>query len=224
MWRTPTTVYGEEEELVDTEKMGIYKNSWEMFLQVLDRPDQEAASYRDADTVIFTRRWRPSTVTLEEMVDIPLPTLSRRALAAALSASSGEDLPGHRIEIAKATGTFPCDGSLLAVHEELNWTALLDERDEEGGSSDFRYPCYIQSDGEVIYWREKGEQLKPMTDAERRDLARRDLNGADMTSSSAGATATSYSPRKERPLKILLDSPCVSRTDPQDSVHQADED
>ena len=218
-YRTPSVVYGDEDELVDPDKMYIYKNSWEMFLQVLDRPGLEAAHFRGAETSVFTRRWRPSTLTLEEMVDTPLATLNRAALAAALAT---EDLPGQRIEIARAAGTFPCDGSLLAVQEELSWTPLLDEQDEEGRSSDFRYPCNIQTDGEMIYWREKGEQLKPMTEAERRDLARRDLNGVDMASSTA--PSTSYSPRKERPLRILLDSPCVSRTDPPESVHQADAD
>lgn len=230
VYRTPSTVYGDEDELLDTNHMYIYKN-WEMYLQLLDRPDLEAEHFRGNDICLFTRRWRPSTLTLEEMVDTPLPATNRTALARFLTAASG--LPADQIEIAKASNAFPCEGSLLAIQEELAWIPLLDEQDRklsdgqltdlllanchqfgfvfsENGIAEFRYPCYVTTDGEMVYWREKGEPLKKLTDQERRELSRRDQAGSD---ASASATTTSYSPRKERPLRILLDSPCVSKVD-----------
>lgn len=207
--------------------MYVYKN-WEMYLQLLDRPDQEVKYFHNADTVIFTRRWRPSTLTLEEFVDTPLPALNRKALAQFLTSVSG--LASDQIEIAKAPGSFPCEGPILAIQESLSWIPLIDDGDgknqvklnqsviatnlysfdgSESGASEFRHPCYVSVDGEVVYWREKGEPLKKLTEQERRDLA-----GSDV---SASGTTSTYSPRKERPLRILLDSPCVSRVDKQQS-------
>ena len=119
-------MYGEDEETIDTSLPYLSKN-WEMYLQVLDlnNPEAVALNYRDADTTIFARRWRPSSYTLEELVDIPLTAISQLELGEKLTKIS--QLPVDSIEIAKAPGTFPCEGSVLNIHDDITWIALSSE-------------------------------------------------------------------------------------------------
>lgn len=201
-WRTPSTVYGDENEVLDTELLYIFKN-WEMFLQVLDvnDPYDVASKYRGAETVIFTRRWRPSTFTLEPFVDTPLAEFNRIVLGKKLFEMSG--LKPDQIEIAKAPGTFPCEGSLLGIHDDITWVPLLTTGFDDDGS--FKYPCSVQTDGDVVYWREKGELLKKLTEQERREILSRENTDASVSGTSY--PSVSASPRKERPLRIFIDSP-----------------
>lgn len=201
-WRTPSTVYGDENEVLDTELLYIFKN-WEMFLQVLDvnDPYDVASKYRGAETVIFTRRWRPSTFTLEPFVDTPLAEFNRIVLGKKLFEMSG--LNSDQIEIAKAPGTFPCEGSLLGIHDDITWVPLLTTGFDDDGS--FKYPCSVQTDGDVVYWREKGELLKKLTEQERREILSRENTDASVSGTSY--PSVSASPRKERPLRIFIDSP-----------------
>lgn len=175
-----------------------------MFLQLLDvnNPSDVASNYQKAQLVIFTRRWRPSTFTLEPLVDTPLLNPDRFELARVLGEASG--LSADKIEIAKAPGIFPCEGPLLGVHDDISWTPLL----ATDGSIDdgfFKYPCNVHADGDVVYWREKGEPLKKLSDQERREILFRE-NFDNLTGTSSYSTA-SASPRKERPLRIFIDSP-----------------
>lgn len=196
-------MYGDEEEVLDTELLYIFKN-WEMFLQLLDtsNPSDVASNYRGAETVIFTRRWRPSTFTLEPFVDTPLSQFNRIELGRILGEASG--LSPDKIEIAKAPGTFPCEGSLLGIHDEITWVPLLTtDGDIDDGA--FKYPCNVQTDGDVVYWREKGEPLKKLTEQERREILGRE--NADSAATGTSYSTVSTSPRKERPLRIFIDSP-----------------
>ena len=201
-WRTPSTVYGDEEEVLDTELLYIFKN-WEMFLQLLDvnNPSDLSSNYRGAETGIFTRRWRPSTFTLEPFVDTPLAELNRIMLGRKLYEMSG--LKPDQIEIAKAPGTFPCEGSLLGIHDDITWVPLMTTGLDDDSS--FKYPCCVQTDGDVVYWREEGEPLKKLTEQERRDILSRE--NTDSTASRTSYSTVSASPRKERPLRIFIDSP-----------------
>jgi len=206
IWRTPSTVYGEDEETIDTSLPYLSKN-WEMYLQVLDlnNPEAVALNYRDADTTIFARRWRPSSYTLEELVDIPLTAISQLELGEKLTKIS--QLPVDSIEIAKAPGTFPCEGSVLNIHDDITWIALS----SEDASTDFKWPCCIQNDGDIVYWRHKAEPLKKLTEEERKEILKRE-NGGDSVAVDAAYPATvSSSPRKERPLRIFLDTPSSTK-------------
>jgi ubiquitin carboxyl-terminal hydrolase 47 len=195
-------VHSDEDEVLDTDVMCILKN-WEMYLQVLDLKDEHdvAAKYSGCNTAIFTRRWYPSTLTLGKFVDLPLSNLDRIELSRMLTTLSG--LPAERIEIAKGPGTFPCDGSLLAIQDDISWVPLL----SDDGSPTFKYPCSIQSDGDVVYWRDKDEPPKKLTEQERRDILRRENSDSG---NSTSVTNTYTSSRKERPLRIFLDSPSTS--------------
>ena len=190
--------------------MYIFKN-WEMFLQTLDLEDPKdlALNYRGADMVLFTRRWRPSTYTLERFIDVPLPTFTRAELGKKLSELSGGTVPVDHIEVAKAPGTFPCEGSLLGIHDDLTWVSVL----AEDGSTTFKWPCSIQNDGDVVYWRDNNEELKKLTDAERKEILRRENGGEDPTATSSTSNySVNTSPRKERPLRIFLDEPGSTTT------------
>jgi len=201
IWRTPTTVYGDDEETIDTSLTYINKN-WEMYLQLLDRDnvDDVDRKYRGADTTIFVRRWRPSSYTLEEFIDVPLRAITQLELAEKLSTIS--QLPAERMEIAKAAGTFPCQGSVLSIHDDLTWLPVHD-------SSESSSPCCVQNDGDVIYWRDRSEPLKKLSEVERKEIWVKE-NGDSASSDTASAYSSvpcSSSPRKERPLRILLDTP-----------------
>lgn len=184
--------------------MCVFKN-WELFVQVLDLndPKQVADNFRGAETVIFTRRWRPSAYILDGLVDTPLFEFKRSELGRILSQAS--DVPIENIEIAKVSGTFPCEPSLFGIHDNLTWTPVIAGPDDDGA---FKYPCNVQTDGEVVFWRDRTESLKKLTEQERRKIEPRE--GAD--SSGGGASYSTGSPpcRKERPLRILLDSPKTS--------------
>ena len=184
--------------------MSIFK-SWEMFIQVLDlnNPNEVAGKYRGAETVIFTRRWRPSAFALDDLADTPLFEFKRSELGRILSRSS--DVPFENIEIAKVSGTFPCEPSLFGIHDNLTWVPVVAGPDDDGA---FKYPCNVQTDGEVVFWRDKTEPLKKLTDQERREIERRE--GGDSAGGGASYSNASPSSRKERPLRILLDSPKTS--------------
>lgn len=197
-------MYGNEEETFDGELVYMLKN-WEMYLQVLDADNAKevADNYNGAETSVFLRRWRPSTFTLENFVDVPLVNLSRLDLGHKLIELSGT--PMERIEVAKAPKTFPCEGSLLAIQDDILWVSLAAEDD----SPIFKFPHNVPiRDGDVIYWRDTQEEVKKLTEQERKEILRRE-NGDESTLVAPTYTAASTSPRKERPLRIYLDTPSV---------------
>ena len=136
------------------------------------------------------------------------------------------------MQVAKAPGAFPCEGSLLAVHDDLPWVTLLDGDDDDDS---FRCPCALQNDGDVVYWRDAAEPLKKLSDAERRDIVRRENGGHDpadaagaggvapaaSVSSCAGA-AFAVKSGKERPLRIFLDEPSTGSTTTSSTVNTKD--
>ena len=201
-------MYGDEEDALDTEMLYIFKN-WEMFLQLLDpeKSDDVVSNYRGSEICIFARRWRPSTLTLEPFVDVPLAALSRIELGKKLSEMNAISI--ERIEITKAPGSFPCEGSVLTIHEDTTWCPLTCE----DGSTVFKWPCSVQNDGDVVYWRDKDEEVKKLSEQERKEILRKENGDAPVDRT----YATSSSSRKERPLKIFVDTTC-----PAAAVHKDD--
>jgi hypothetical protein len=153
--------YSNDEKVIDTKRMVILKD-WELYMQVLDLNDENetAAKYPASCTALFTRRWYPSTLKLGDFVSTPLPRLDRIELARVLTTSSG--LPPERIEIAKAPGQFPCEESCSIG--KVAWVSLL----SHDGSPEFKHPCNIEIDGDVVYWRDKDEKSKMVTKKKRR--------------------------------------------------------
>ena len=72
---------------------------------------------------------------------------------------------------------------------------------------DFKWPCCIQHDGDIVYWRHKAEPLKKLTDEERKEIWKKENGGEPVAADTTYPTTVSSSPRKERPLRIFLDTP-----------------
>uniref|UniRef100_A0A8C9FJC8 Ubiquitin carboxyl-terminal hydrolase 47 n=1 Tax=Pavo cristatus TaxID=9049 RepID=A0A8C9FJC8_PAVCR len=107
-----------------------------------------------------------------------------------LSELSG--IPLENIEFAKGRGTFPCDISVLEIHQDLDWNPKVSTLNV--------WPLYICDDGAVIFYRDKTEELMELTDEQRNELMKKESSRLQKT----GHRVT-YSPRKEKALKIYLD-------------------
>lgn len=62
------------------------------------------------------------------------------------------------------------------------------------------WPLYICDDGAVIFYRDKTEEVMELTDEQRNELMKKESSRLQKT----GHRVT-YSPRKEKALKIYLD-------------------
>ncbi|KAF5918856.1 hypothetical protein HPG69_005896 [Diceros bicornis minor] len=107
-----------------------------------------------------------------------------------LSEISG--IPLEDIEFVKGRGTFPCDISVLDIHQDLDWNPKVSTLNV--------WPLYICDDGAVIFYRDKTEELMELTDEQRNELMKKESSRLQKT----GHRVT-YSPRKEKALKIYLD-------------------
>lgn len=194
-WKTPQAIYLDHHKF--DEDIALFSN-WELFLQVLDGPEQRTASVDEL--AIFVKRWRPSTHTTDPLTEIIIPEPTTTALCAKLSELS--DIPEENIAFAKGKGTFPCDMSVLDIPNELDWSPRSGQLDQR--------PLYIMDDGAMIYYRDKTEELKELTEEQRRDLAvseNQRLNREFQYCPSSSFTPSTYSsnPRsREKGLKIYL--------------------
>lgn len=192
-WKNPQTIYLDNQKFDDD--ISLYSN-WELFLQVIEGPETKTSS--SDELALFVKRWRPSTYTTDSLAEIVIAKPTAEDLREKLSEMSG--IKVENIEFAKGKGTFPCDMSLMDINNDLDWThhtAQLDQR-----------PLYILDDGAVIYFRDKTEALKELSDEERRELTNsenRRLN-RDLQYSCPSSTTTNYSSlrSKEKGLKIYL--------------------
>ncbi|ELV11214.1 Ubiquitin carboxyl-terminal hydrolase 47 [Tupaia chinensis] len=136
------------------------------------------------------RRWRPSEMKLDPFQEVVLESSSVDELREKLSEISG--IPLEDIEFAKGRGTFPCDISVLDIHQDLDWNPKVSTLNV--------WPLYICDDGAVIFYRDKTEELMELTDEQRNELMKKESSRLQKT----GHRVT-YSPRKEKALKIYLD-------------------
>ncbi|KAJ8777599.1 hypothetical protein J1605_014252 [Eschrichtius robustus] len=136
------------------------------------------------------RRWRPSEMKLDPFQEVVLESSSVDELREKLCEISG--IPLEDIEFAKGRGTFPCDISVLDIHQDLDWNPKVSTLNV--------WPLYICDDGAVIFYRDKTEELMELTDEQRNELMKKESSRLQKT----GHRVT-YSPRKEKALKIYLD-------------------
>lgn len=180
------------------DEVHIFAN-WEVFLQILDGPEEMTST---SQLAIFVRRWRPSTYELDPFQEIILSSQTVDDLKEKISVLSG--IPVEEIEYAKGRGTFPCDVSLLEIHNDLDWSPHVTSLNS--------WPLYICDDGCVLYYRDKTEKLADLSEERKKELQQKE--NARMA---RGTVRSSYSPRKERALKIYMDespSSCVSKNPP----------
>ncbi|EPY74169.1 ubiquitin carboxyl-terminal hydrolase 47 [Camelus ferus] len=183
-WKNPGTVFLDYH--IYEEDINISSN-WEVFLEVLDGVEKMKSM---SQLAVLSRRWRPSQMKLDPFQEIVLESSSVDELREKLCEISG--IPLEDIEFAKGRGTFPCDISVLDIHQDLDWNPKVSTLNV--------WPLYICDDGAVIFYRDKTEELMELTDEQRNELMKKESSRLQKT----GHRVT-YSPRKEKALKIYLD-------------------
>ncbi|KAK2527276.1 Usp47 [Columba livia] len=183
-WKNPGTVFLDYH--IYEEDINISSN-WEVFLEVLDGIEKMKSM---SQLAVLSRRWRPSEMKLDSFQEVVLESSSVEELKEKLSEISG--IPLENIEFAKGRGTFPCDISILEIHQDLDWNPKVSTLNV--------WPLYICDDGAVIFYRDKTEELMELTDEQRNELMKKESSRLQKT----GHRVT-YSPRKEKALKIYLD-------------------
>ncbi|KAM5137776.1 ubiquitin carboxyl-terminal hydrolase 47 isoform 4-T4 [Mantella aurantiaca] len=183
-WKNPGTVFLDYH--VYENEISISSN-WEVFLEVLEEGEKMKSM---SQLSLLTKRWRPSQLSLDPFQEIVLETNSVDELREKMCEISS--IPMESLEFAKGRGTFPCDISVLEIHQDLDWNPKV--------STLNAWPLYISDDGAVIFYRDKSEELVELTDEQRSELMKKESSRLQKT----GHRVT-YSPRKEKALKIYLD-------------------
>ncbi|MEE6498809.1 hypothetical protein FKM82_003239 [Ascaphus truei] len=183
-WKNPGTVFLDYHVY---ENESSISSNWEIFLEMLDESEKMKSM---TQLSLLTKRWRPSQLTLDPFQEIVLESASVDELKEKLCEVS--DLSLENLEFAKGRGTFPCDISILEIHQDLDWNPKV--------STLNAWPLYISDDGAVIFYRDKAEELLELTDEQRNELMKKESSRLQKT----GHRVT-YSPRKEKALKIYLD-------------------
>uniref|UniRef100_A0A182P466 Ubiquitin carboxyl-terminal hydrolase 47 n=1 Tax=Anopheles epiroticus TaxID=199890 RepID=A0A182P466_9DIPT len=133
------------------------------------------------DVVLLVRRWYPSEMKLGKFQEILFT--DKLELTKQLSRISG--IPEQNIEYVKIPQTTLHRDSLLNIQNGLHWVSTLLHADDP----------QVFCSGTLLYYRDSTEQLKELTPEERKEMTRKD-----------NRTSSTYSPRKERALKIYLDA------------------
>ncbi|XP_062327150.1 ubiquitin carboxyl-terminal hydrolase 47 isoform X1 [Osmerus eperlanus] len=183
-WKNPGTVFLDYH--VYEEDINISSN-WEVFLEVLNEPEKMKSM---SQLAVLTRRWRPAQMKLEPFQEVVLESSSVEELKEKLSEISGILL--ENLEFAKGRGTFPCDISVMEIHQDLDWNPKVSTLNV--------WPLYICDDGAVVFYRDSTEEPMDLSEDERSELLKRESSRLLKT-----GHRVSYSPRKEKALKIYLD-------------------
>ncbi|XP_013919076.1 PREDICTED: ubiquitin carboxyl-terminal hydrolase 47 [Thamnophis sirtalis] len=183
-WKNPGTVFLDYH--VYEEDINISSN-WEVFLEILEEAEKMKSM---SQLAVLSRRWRPSEMKLDPFQEVVLESSSVDELKDKLCTISGID--AENIEFAKGRGTFPCEISVLEIHQDLDWNPKVSTLNV--------WPLYICDDGAVIFYRDKTEEMVELTEEQRNELMKKESSRLQKT----GHRVT-YSPRKEKALKIYLD-------------------
>ncbi|XP_072516803.1 ubiquitin carboxyl-terminal hydrolase 47 isoform X2 [Salminus brasiliensis] len=183
-WKNPGTVFLDYH--VYEEDINISSN-WEVFLEVLEEPERMKSM---SQLAVLTRRWCPAQMKLEPFREVVLESSSVDELKEKLSEMSG--IPLENLEFAKGRGTFPCDISVLEIHQDLDWNPKVSTLNV--------WPLYICDDGAVVFYRDSTEEPMELSEEERSELMKKESSRLLKT-----GHRVSYSPRKEKALKIYLD-------------------
>lgn len=193
-WKDPRTVlldnFKFEEEIM------VYPG-WEGYIQEL--PGKEPME-NGTQTAVFVRHWKPSAYTLGPLEEVILVDNQVSTLKKCISELSGI-APGN-VDFAKVRSAFPCDMNVLEVEEESEWNPSV--------TLVSQYPLHITDDGVVLYYRDRTEELKKLTDEERFDLRKQET--ARLQRSAVNRITYGYS-RKEKPLKIYTDGKPAADSD-----------
>lgn len=140
-------------------------------------------------TAVFVRHWKPSAYTLGPLQEVILVDNQVSTLKKCISELSGIAL--DNVDFAKVRSSFPCDMNVLEVEEESEWNPPV--------TLVSQYPLHITDDGVVLYFRDRTEELKKLTDKERFDLREQEVARFQCSA----VNRVKYS--KEKQLKIYSD-------------------
>uniref|UniRef100_A0A673MKH2 Ubiquitin carboxyl-terminal hydrolase 47 n=1 Tax=Sinocyclocheilus rhinocerous TaxID=307959 RepID=A0A673MKH2_9TELE len=181
-WKNPGTVFLDYH--VYEEDINISSN-WEVFLEVLEEPERMKSM---SQLAVLTRRWCPAQMNLEAFREVVLESSSVEDFRC--PSCSASDLTV--LLLLQGRGTFPCDMSVLEIHQDLDWNPKVSTLNV--------WPLYICDDGAVIFYRDSTEELMELSEEERNELMKKESSRLLKT-----GHRVSYSPRKEKALKIYLD-------------------
>ncbi|XP_065074039.1 ubiquitin carboxyl-terminal hydrolase 47 isoform X2 [Ochlerotatus camptorhynchus] len=177
-WKSISKVYTDEQKI--GEEVAL-TNTADMILQEVENlPSVTPTHYNDV--VLLIRRWLPKEMKLGKMQEILFP--NKCELKNLLSKIS--EIPEENIEFAKLQ--LRDSVSVLQIHTALQWTSTPTRSDDYSSSTSFQ-------DGNVLYYRDNTEPLAELTAEERKELTKKDIR-----------SSSTYSPRKERALKIYVDA------------------
>ncbi|XP_076265041.1 ubiquitin specific protease 47 [Rhynchophorus ferrugineus] len=183
-FKKPKKVY------LDDQKFGddvILPLNLELYLQELTEPETVTSNNQ---TVVFLRRWHPSTLTLGRFQEAILDVLTMDNLRLKVSEVSG--IPLINLDVAYVKGNFPYDTHLLDIHY-LEWNPKAKSLDQ--------WPINVE-DGCMFFYKHNEEVEKELTLEEKNEIKKRE------DARLGRPNIKNYSPGKERALKIyVLDSP-----------------
>ncbi|XP_061422799.1 ubiquitin carboxyl-terminal hydrolase 47 isoform X2 [Lethenteron reissneri] len=184
-WKNPGTIFLDTQTYEDD--IPIFSN-WEVFLELLEAPERMVCM---SQLAVLARRWKPSTLVLEPFEEVVLESNSVDELKEKLG-KLGQISP-EDVEFAKGRGTFPCDISVLEIHQDLDWNPKVTTLNV--------WPLYICDDGAVVFYRNRDEAIQELSDEQRSELQKKESMRLQRT----GGQQVPYSPRKEKALKIYVD-------------------
>ncbi|XP_031348562.1 ubiquitin carboxyl-terminal hydrolase 47 isoform X2 [Photinus pyralis] len=185
-WKNPCKVYLDDQKFGDDINL---TSNFEIFLQDLGEGETVTNSNQ---ICLFVKRWCPSTLMLTPFHEVVLDVPTLDELKNTLSKEF--DIPKRYVEVANLKGSFPCDINVLDIHNDAGW--ILNNSDSEDWAA---YSMY--QDGSVFLYKDSREPLKELTPEERKEIHQRENIRLGKFSTKT------HSPRRERALKIYLDTP-----------------
>ncbi|XP_034133114.1 ubiquitin carboxyl-terminal hydrolase 47 isoform X1 [Drosophila guanche] len=148
---------------------------------------------KDDSLTIFVRRWCPSKLEFGKFQEVTLEKDSEiRETLSELSSITIE-----KLSYMKVNSNFPCTSiSALSVNESTSWYSVPTTRD--------KYPLSNTQAGSIFLYKDNSIPARELTLEERRQMDSREKARLDRLGC---VTTTRYSQRRERALKIYVDSP-----------------
>lgn len=159
----------------------------------------------DDSLTLFVRQWHPDTLKLGRFQEITLENKSEiRAAIAKISTIAEEN-----ISYSKLNSSFPCTNYSLLNINSMSWINVPATLD--------KYPLTTTVNGNIYFYKDLTVSPKELSIEERRLLTAKEKGRLDRL----GCTSASFfSPRRERALKIHVDSsPQTTEALPWEAFH-----
>ena len=187
-YKSPSTIYSDD-QVFDIDSISIVPNM-DIFVEIL-KDREKLRVDNDGEMAVYIRRWWSSKYQLDAVAEVIVDEDSYDDLITKVSKITR--IEPQNLQFAKLTGCFPCDVSVLELHDTLPWQPA------DGESTCCLKSLGVYTDGAVICCRDKSEPLKELTAEERTALERAEASSFLLSSSRYRARP------KERALKIYTD-------------------